>query len=62
MELQERGEEKQFVQVLFGKVEPAICCLSSGPKMKNISGAEQFNQFKMNRGVDTIWRENHNER
>lgn len=54
MELQEWGEEKQFVQVLFGKVEPAICCLSSGPKMKNISGAEQFNQFKMNWGIDTI--------
>lgn len=29
--------------------------------MKNVSGAEQFNQFKMNRGIDTIWHENHNE-
>lgn len=49
MELQEQGEEKQFVQVQFGKVEAAICCLSSGPKMKNPSSTEQFNQFKVNR-------------
>lgn len=52
MELQEQGEEKQFVQVQFGKVEPAICCLSSGPKMKNTSSTEQFNQFKVNRDTD----------
>lgn len=30
MELLERGEEKQFVQVQFGKVEPATRWLSSG--------------------------------
>lgn len=52
MGLQEEGEEKQFVQVQFRKVEPAICCLSSGPKMKNTRSTEQFNQFKMNRGID----------
>lgn len=52
MELQEQGEEKLFVQVQFGKVEPAICCLSSGPKMKNTRSTEQFNQFKVNRGTD----------
>lgn len=61
MEPCERGEEKQFVQVLFGKVEPAIRRLSSGPEMKNISGAEQFNQFKMNWGIDTIGHENDDE-
>lgn len=54
MELWGQGEEKLFVQVLFGKVEPAICCLSAGPQMKNIRGAEQFSQFKMNRGMETM--------
>ena len=29
--------------------------------MKNISGAEQFNQFKMNWGIDTIGHENDDE-
>lgn len=27
IELLEWGKEKQFVQVLFGKVESVICCL-----------------------------------
>lgn len=44
--------------MLFEKVEPAIRCLSSGPKMKNFSGVEQFNQSKMNWDIDMIGHEN----
>lgn len=58
MELWEWGEEKQFVQVLFEKVEAAIRCHSPSPKMKCISGVEQFNQSKMYWGIDTIAHEN----
>lgn len=46
MERQDWGEEKMFVRVLFVTVGPAIRCISSDPKMKNVSGVEQFNQYK----------------
>lgn len=49
-------KKKQFVQVLFGKVDPAISHLSSGSNMKNIKKAKQFNQFQMHSGTGMIRR------
>lgn len=46
-------KKKQFVQVLFGKVDPAISYPSSGSNMKNIKRAKQFNQFHW---YDKAWK------
>lgn len=52
-----RGEVKQFVQVPSEKVEAATRPLSPGPKMKNISSVEQFNQFRVNWAIDMMGHE-----
>lgn len=50
-------KKKQFVQVLFGKVDPAISYLSSGSNMKNIKRAKQFNQLNaFGHWYDKAWK------